>query len=116
MLGSSNLDESLRGFLTKYDCSSADINPIGSLSKNDLKELLNFCYNTFKFSAIQLILEAKPSPELRPLTAEGHVSEKDMELTFDELETFAKLRKVQKLGPVSLYKKLRYLWNDISPK
>jgi NAD+ synthase (glutamine-hydrolysing) len=37
VLGSSNLDESLRGFLTKYDCSSADINPIGSLSKNDLK-------------------------------------------------------------------------------
>ena len=29
MLGSANVDESLRGYMTKYDCSSADINPIG---------------------------------------------------------------------------------------
>ncbi|KAL6897337.1 hypothetical protein ACP4OV_007033 [Aristida adscensionis] len=32
VLGSSNVDEGLRGYLTKYDCSSADINPIGSIS------------------------------------------------------------------------------------
>ncbi len=25
-----NVDEGLRGYLTKYDCSSADINPIGA--------------------------------------------------------------------------------------
>lgn len=31
-LGSANVDESLRGYLTKYDCSSADINPIGGIS------------------------------------------------------------------------------------
>ncbi len=32
VLGSGNVDECLRGYLTKYDCSSADINPIGALS------------------------------------------------------------------------------------
>ena len=32
VLGSANVDESLRGYLTKYDCSSADINPIGAIS------------------------------------------------------------------------------------
>jgi NAD+ synthase (glutamine-hydrolysing) len=37
VLGSSNLDESLRGYFTKYDCSSADINPIASFSKLRLK-------------------------------------------------------------------------------
>ncbi|KAG5249468.1 glutamine-dependent NAD(+) synthetase [Salix suchowensis] len=37
VLGSSNVDEGLRGYLTKYDCSSADINPIGSISKQDLR-------------------------------------------------------------------------------
>lgn len=31
-VGSANVDESLRGYLTKYDCSSADINPIGGIS------------------------------------------------------------------------------------
>lgn len=30
VLGSANVDESLRGYFTKYDCSSADINPIGT--------------------------------------------------------------------------------------
>ena len=33
-LGSANVGESLRGYMTKYDCSSADINPIGSIDKN----------------------------------------------------------------------------------
>lgn len=33
VLGSANVDEGLRGYLTKYDCSSADINPIGGISK-----------------------------------------------------------------------------------
>lgn len=40
VLGSSNVDEALRGYLTKYDCSSADINPIGGIAKNDLKKFL----------------------------------------------------------------------------
>ena len=34
VLGSANLDEILRGYFTKYDCSSADLNPIGIISKN----------------------------------------------------------------------------------
>jgi NAD+ synthase (glutamine-hydrolysing) len=33
VLGSANVDEALRGYYTKYDCSSADINPIGAISK-----------------------------------------------------------------------------------
>ena len=32
VLGSANVDECLRGYLTKYDCSSADVNPIGALN------------------------------------------------------------------------------------
>ena len=40
VLGSANVDEALRGYMTKYDCSSADINPIGGISKGDLKRFL----------------------------------------------------------------------------
>lgn len=29
VLGAANVDEALRGYMTKYDCSSADLNPIG---------------------------------------------------------------------------------------
>ena len=42
VLGSANVDEALRGYMTKYDCSSADLNPIGSISKGDLKKLLGW--------------------------------------------------------------------------
>lgn len=40
VLGSANVDEALRGYMTKYDCSSADVNPIGGISKTDLKSFL----------------------------------------------------------------------------
>lgn len=43
VLGSANVDEALRGYLTKYDCSSADINPIGGISKLDLRRYLFDC-------------------------------------------------------------------------
>lgn len=42
VLGSANVDEALRGYMTKYDCSSADLNPIGSISKGDLRKLLHW--------------------------------------------------------------------------
>ena len=42
VLGSANVDEALRGYMTKYDCSSADINPIGGISKGDLRSFLHF--------------------------------------------------------------------------
>lgn len=45
VLGSANVDESLRGYMTKYDCSSADINPIGGISKTDLKKFLLYARN-----------------------------------------------------------------------
>jgi NAD+ synthase (glutamine-hydrolysing) len=32
VLGCANVDEGLRGYYTKYDCSAADINPIGMCS------------------------------------------------------------------------------------
>lgn len=42
VLGSANVDEALRGYMTKYDCSSADVNPIGGVSKTDLKSFLMY--------------------------------------------------------------------------
>ena len=42
VLGTSNIAEGLRGYLTKYDCSAADINPIGGVNKSDLKSFLKY--------------------------------------------------------------------------
>lgn len=49
VLGSANVDECLRGYLTKYDCSSADINPIGSISKTVRVTSMLFLYQCTKF-------------------------------------------------------------------
>ena len=32
----------LRGYFTKYDCSSADVNPIGGISKTDLRKFIGY--------------------------------------------------------------------------
>ncbi|XP_069760732.1 glutamine-dependent NAD(+) synthetase isoform X2 [Narcine bancroftii] len=76
VLGSANVDESLRGYLTKYDCSSADINPIGGISKTDLRNFIQYCIENFQLTALRSILSAPPTAELEPL-AEGQIAQTD---------------------------------------
>jgi len=118
VLGSSNVDESLRGYFTKYDCSSADINPIGGISKTDLRLFINFAINHYKINALQEILDAPPTAELEPLH-EGEIAqtdEVDMGMTYEELSTFGRLRKVSSCGPYGMFIKLLDLWrNHCSP-
>lgn len=61
VLGSSNVDEALRGYLTKYDCSSADINPIGGISKADLKRMLCYASEKHAWPALHDIATAVPT-------------------------------------------------------
>ncbi|XP_041662568.1 glutamine-dependent NAD(+) synthetase [Cheilinus undulatus] len=118
VLGSANVDESLTGYFTKYDCSSADINPIGGISKTDLKSFLHYCVEQFQLSALRGILAAPPTAELEPLT-DGHVSqtdEADMGMTYSELSVIGRLRKISKCGPFSMFCKLIHMWKDaLSP-
>ena len=39
--------------MTKYDCSSADINPIGSISKTDLRRFILYCTSKFGWTALK---------------------------------------------------------------
>ena len=66
VLGSANMDECLRGYMTKYDCSSADINPIGSMNKKDIVLFLRWTAATYGYSTLQVIVDAVPTAELRP--------------------------------------------------
>ena len=67
VLGTSNICESLRGYMTKYDCSSADINPIGGINKSDLNRTLVYMANKLDVPVLAEIARAKPTAELRPL-------------------------------------------------
>ncbi|MCI4383152.1 hypothetical protein PGIGA_G00023120 [Pangasianodon gigas] len=114
VLGSANVDESLTGYFTKYDCSSADINPIGGVSKMDLKSFLRYCAEHFNLSALKSIMAAPPTAELEPLT-DGQVSqtdEADMGMTYSELSVIGKLRKISKCGPYSMFCKLIHSWRE----
>uniref|UniRef100_A0A8D3CEH9 Glutamine-dependent NAD(+) synthetase n=1 Tax=Scophthalmus maximus TaxID=52904 RepID=A0A8D3CEH9_SCOMX len=114
VLGSANVDESLTGYFTKYDCSSADINPIGGISKTDLKSFLLYCVEQFQLTALKGILAAPPTAELEPLT-DGQVSqtdEVDMGMTYSELSVIGRLRKISKCGPFSMFCKLIHTWKD----
>lgn len=77
VLGSANLDEGLVGYLTKYDCSSADLNPIGAINKTDLRSFLAHCVEKFGLTVLREILVAPPTAELEPLGPNGQVAQTD---------------------------------------
>lgn len=119
VLGSSNVDEALRGYFTKYDCSSADINPIGGIAKNDLKKFLIHFEAKYSVPALKKILEAPPTAELEPLQAGqlAQLDEIDMGMTYNELSVYGKLRKIDCAGPFTMYCKLTRLWHgNCTPK
>ena len=116
VLGSANVDESLRGYVTKYDCSSADINPIGGISKRDLQKFLRWAANHLGYPALIDVVNASPTAELEPITENYHQKDEiDMGMTYDELSKFGILRKVHRCGPVRMFEKLVYEWEHLSP-
>ncbi|TVY65710.1 Glutamine-dependent NAD(+) synthetase, partial [Lachnellula suecica] len=111
VLSSANVGESLRGYLTKYDASSGDINPIGSIDKSDLKRFIAWAETNFNLPCLHDFLTAVPTAELEPITKDYVQSdEADMGMTYDELTTFGRLRKVNKLGPYGMFEKLVHEW------
>ena len=120
VLSAANLDEGLRGYMTKYDCSSADINPIGSLSKIDLKRFLFWSIKNRNLKSIESVVNATPTAELRPLDViNGNVvqnDEEDMGMSYVELSQFGTLRKINRNGPFSMFNSLLGIWKNISSK
>lgn len=137
VLGSANVDEALRGYMTKYDCSSADLNPIGGIAKLDLRRFLCWAGGAdgFGWGSLVEIAAAAPTAELRPLadpepTASGEskpegasaaaaehsqTDEEDMGMSYAELREFGRLRKLQRCGPLSMFRVLLAKWPHLSP-
>jgi len=118
VLGSGNVDEALRGYLTKYDCSSADLNPIGGVSKQDLRSFLKWAAVELGYASLADIEAAPPTAELEPLDDSGDIQqtdEVDMGMTYEELSIFGRLRKIHMCGPVSMYRQLVATWRDADP-
>ena len=104
----------MRGYLTKYDCSSADLNPIGGISKVDLRIFIQHMSFIDGFDFLNGFLDAPPTAELEPITDEYvQTDEVDMGMSYSELSIFGTLRKVQKLGPFSMFKRLLNDWSPL---
>ena len=103
--------------MTKYDCSSADINPIGSIDKSDLKRLISWAEREFDLPCLRSFLNAVPTAELEPIT-EAYVQsdEADMGMTYDELSALGRARKVLKLGPFGTFQRMVYEWRSNRPQ
>jgi len=117
VLGTSNVDESLRGYMTKYDNSSADINPVGSISKLDLQRFLEWASENLGYASLLDVAEAVPTAELVPRTDTiVQRDEIDMGMTYEELSRFGRLRKLERCGPVSMFEKLVHEWHHLPPR
>eukprot|EP00756_Hemistasia_phaeocysticola_P006328 Hpha_TRINITY_DN13778_c0_g1::TRINITY_DN13778_c0_g1_i1::g.142269::m.142269/K01950/E6.3.5.1, NADSYN1, QNS1, nadE; NAD+ synthase (glutamine-hydrolysing) len=121
VLGSANVDEALRGYYTKYDCSAADINPIGGVSKVDLKDFLEWASSVKGLSECGRVKLATPTAELRPLVDKDgnpvpeQTDEEDMGMSYEELRDFGNLRTQQRCGPVAMFQKLSHKWRKEHP-
>ncbi|KAI0856194.1 NAD+ synthase [Xylaria cubensis] len=127
VLTSGNVDENLRGYYTKYDASSGDLAPLGSIGKtmrnfsrgrspqvilrlNPLMTLHRWVIDAWNLPIMNSFIEATPTAELLPLTAGVQEDEVEMGLSYAELSTFGLLRRVARLGPWSCYLQLLGSW------
>ncbi|KAJ3168629.1 glutamine-dependent NAD(+) synthetase [Geranomyces variabilis] len=114
VLGSANVDETLRGYFTKYDCSSADVNPVGGISKTDLRKFVQYSKTHLGLGVLQEFLDANPTAELEPITSDYvQGDEVDMKMTYEELSIYGTLRKVAKCGPFGMFSKLIHQWSGL---
>lgn len=120
VLTSGNVDENLRGYYTKYDASSGDLAPLGSISKNDAKLFQWWAHKAWDLPIMLEFVEATPTAELLPLSAgvQDDESENEIGMSYNDLSVFGIYRRVEKLGPWSCYLRLLSVWQDrnMTPK
>ena len=104
-LGSSNADEVYVGYYTKYDASSADVNPIGSLPKTYIQRIL-IVFGS-ELESIRAIVNSEPTAELTPgLDGIGQTDETDIGLLYTEMSELGRLMS-NGYGPIDTYQKLK---------
>lgn len=73
----------------------------------------------FSYPALAEIEEAPPTAELRPdegNSEHSQLDEDDMGMSYTELSYFGRLRKLDRCGPVTMFKKLCAIWRDLEPQ
>ena len=83
------------------------------ISKLDLARFLRFAQTAYDLPILESFLSATPTAELLPITSSFSQSDEvDMGCSYEELGVFGRLRKVEKLGPYSMWQRLCSQWAD----
>jgi NAD+ synthase (glutamine-hydrolysing) len=76
-----------------------------------------WAHTNLGYTSLKEIGSAPPTAELEPLR-DGQVTqtdEQDMGMTYAELSTFGRLRKMARTGPYSMFRKLLVVWSHLTP-
>jgi NAD+ synthetase len=110
-LGSSNSDEVYIGYYTKYDASSADLNPIGSLPKVYIQRILIVFGNTL--DKLYGIINQEPTAELIPGLIGGNQTDEDeIGLKYMEMSELSRLMS-SGYGPLDSFMKITTEPNEV---
>ena len=93
-LACSNSDEVLIGYYTKYDASSGDLNPIGSMPKRFVNKALEYYSLLWDSKEYANVLIATPTAELSAMKegARPQTDEDEIGLSYNQIYYFGKLR------------------------
>jgi NAD+ synthase (glutamine-hydrolysing) len=93
-LACSNSDEVLIGYYTKYDASSGDLNPIGSMPKRFVNKALEYYSLLWDSKEYADVLIATPTAELSAMKegARPQTDEDEIGLSYNQIYYFGKLR------------------------
>ena len=112
VLAATNLDETLTGYFSKYGCSSADLNLIGTLSKMEIHGLLQYLHELLENPIILEVANSTSSAELRPLET-MQTDEDDIGLTFQQIDIFSDTRIHKNSSVISFFKLVEPLFPDL---
>jgi hypothetical protein len=99
------------GFTTKYDTSSGDVNPIGSLNTSEISRIANWFREGLKWDEITSVI-SNHSEFVPPVN--GHEDEDvDLQLTWQQVEVLNKFRNERLCGPFSMFDNLNEFWPEI---
>jgi len=110
VFGVYNVDQALLGFTTKYDTSSGDINPIGTLNHHDVMQCLHWFDKALKWDSLNQVLTDEPK-EVPPTYVQEN-EDSDFSLSWHEVETLSKFRSERNCGPFSMFDNLAEFWPD----
>jgi len=111
VIGVHNVDQALLGFNTKYDESSGDLNPIGTLNTAEIRRILLWMRQNLRWDELQSILD--DNGDTLPPLFNHEDEENDLNLTYAQLEILNKFRNERLCGPFSMFDNLTEFWPDI---